>query len=150
VWFALVLDSPDWLPVKDELEDDSPDWLPVKDELEDADELELEELELEALELEALELEDELDEDDELDDELDDPPSVQLSEKVLLDEIAVTLSAFTANTPRMPPVETVNGLVTLIVQLTFVPTAKPPTASVASFFLTLSAGLAFEPPFGTR
>jgi hypothetical protein len=50
----------------------------------------------------------------------------------------------------MPPCDSLNGLVTLIVQSTFVPEARPPTSRVASFLATLSVGAASEPPFGTR
>jgi hypothetical protein len=104
VWLLLadVLDSPDWLPVKDDDDetdelDDSAELEDAELELEEADELELEdsaELEdAEELELDDAELEDADDELEDADDELeledDCWPSAQFREYVLLDEIAV-------------------------------------------------------------
>ena len=78
--------------------------------------------------------------------------SVQFNELVLLDEIAVSLSALTAKTPRIPPAETVNGLVMLIAQDTTLPLALLAAVSVTvvSFFDTFPTGSAFEPLFGAR
>jgi hypothetical protein len=78
--------------------------------------------------------------------------SVQLSENVLLDEIAVTPSALTAKTPRMPPELTVNGLVIVIDQWMIEPLVLLLEVSVmvVSFLATFASGVAFDPLFGTR
>ena len=78
--------------------------------------------------------------------------SVQFSEFVLLDEIAVCPSALTAKTPRIPPLVSVNGLMTDTVKCTTEPESLLALVSVTvvSFFVTFAAGLAFDPLFGTR
>src|SRR4029077_211029 len=77
--------------------------------------------------------------------------SVQLSELVLLEEIAVVPSSLTANTTRMPPWLVVNAWVTEIDQLIVEPLVlfAPVNVIVASFFVTFPAGEALDPLFGT-
>ncbi len=76
---------------------------------------------------------------------------MQLSEFVLLDEIAVVSSLLTANTTRIPPEVVVNAWVTLIVHGITVPDVRLLLSNVivASFLVTFPAGLASEPVFGT-